>query len=58
MRLNPLTYGMTALRRGLYLAQPVSFSASTHFKPSAAIAIAFALAAFLLASRVARHAAV
>ncbi|MGO9605249.1 MAG: ABC transporter permease [Candidatus Binataceae bacterium] len=58
MRLNPLTYGMTALRRGLYLAQPVSFYPSTHFKPSAAIAIAFAVAAFLLASRVARRAAV
>jgi ABC-2 type transport system permease protein len=58
MRLNPLTYGMNALRRGLYLAEPASFCAYTHFRPSAAIAIAFALGAFLLASRVARRASV
>ena len=58
MRLNPLTYGMTALRRGLYLAEPSPFCAYTHFKPSAAIAIAFATAAFLLATRVARRATV
>lgn len=58
MTLNPLTYGMTALRRGLYLAEPGAFCSYTHFKPSAAIAVAFALGAFLLASRVARRAAV
>jgi ABC-2 type transport system permease protein len=58
MRLNPLTYGMTALRRGLYLGEPSSFCAYTHFKPSAAIAVAFAAAAFLLATRVARRATV
>jgi ABC-2 type transport system permease protein len=58
MKLNPLTYGMTALRRGLYLADPGAFCSYTHFKPSAAIAVAFALGAFLLASRVARRASV
>ncbi len=58
MKLNPLTYGMTALRRGLYLAEPSSFCAYTHFKPAAAIAIVFAIAMFALASRVARRAAV
>ncbi|HTR61117.1 MAG TPA: ABC transporter permease [Candidatus Binataceae bacterium] len=58
MKLNPLTYGMTALRRGLYLAEPSVYCSYTHFKPSAAIAVAFALAAFLLASRVARRATV
>jgi len=58
MRLNPLTYGMTALRRGLYLAEPRSFCAYTNFRPSAAIAIAFAAAAFLLAARAARRASV
>jgi len=58
MKLNPLTYGMTALRRGLYLADPGAFCSYTHFKPSAAVALAFALGAFLLASRVARRASV
>jgi ABC-2 type transport system permease protein len=58
MKLNPLTYGMTALRRGLYLAAPAAFSSYAHFKPSVAIAVAFALGAFLLASRVARRATV
>jgi len=58
MKLNPLTYGMTALRRGLYLAEPSVYCSYTHFKPSAAIAVAFALAAFLIASRVARRATV
>ncbi len=58
MKLNPLTYGMTALRRGLYLAEPSSFCAYTHFKPAATIAVVFAIAMFLLASRVARRAAV
>jgi ABC-2 type transport system permease protein len=57
MRLNPLTYGMAALRRGLYLAEPGAIGAAPPMMWSVAISIAFALAAFLLASRVARRTA-
>jgi ABC-2 type transport system permease protein len=57
MRLNPLTYGMAALRRGLYLAEPGAIGAAPPMLSSVAISIVFALAAFLLASRVARRTA-
>lgn len=55
MRLNPLTYGMSALRHGLYLAEPGTIAVAPIAWPIV-ISIAFAIAAFLLASRVARHA--
>ena len=55
MRLNPLTYGMTALRRGLYLGEPSSFCTMTQFRWSLAISIAFAAAMFAIAARVANR---
>ena len=57
MRLNPLTYGMAALRRGLYLHQAAALGSIAPLRPSLAIAAAFAFVAFLLAARVARRAA-
>jgi ABC-2 type transport system permease protein len=57
MRLNPLTYAMSALREGLYLAEPGAALDSLPLGPSIAVAIAFAAFAFLLAARAARNAA-
>ncbi len=57
MRLNPLTYGMAALRTGLYLAEPAAIVAGPGLRFSILVSIAFAVAAFALASRVARRAA-
>ncbi len=57
MRLNPLTYGMDALRQALYLAEPAASGASLPFGWSLLISIVFAAAAFTIASRVARRAA-
>ena len=56
MRLNPLTYAMSALRQGLYLAEPAQIGASMPLASSVIVAIAFAAFAFLLATRVARRA--
>jgi ABC-2 type transport system permease protein len=53
MRLNPLTYGMAALREGLYLHQNVALGPVPPFGWSLAIAIAFAVAAFAGATRIA-----
>ena len=55
-RLNPLTYAVDALRRGLHLAEPALSGATMPMGPSVAIAIAFAAFAFILATRVARTA--
>lgn len=55
-RLNPLTYAVDALRRGLYLGQPALSGAAMPMGPAVAIAFAFAAFAFLLATRVARNA--
>ena len=55
MRLNPLSYGMTALRRGLYMGEPVSFCSLTAFRWSVAISIAFAIAMFAVAARIAQR---
>jgi ABC-2 type transport system permease protein len=55
MRLNPLTYGMAALRDGLYLAHPEGLHAMPAFAGSFTVALAFAALTFLLASRVARR---
>jgi ABC-2 type transport system permease protein len=55
MRLNPLSYGMTALRKGLYLGEPVSFCSLAEFRWSVLISIAFALAMFAAATRVANR---
>jgi ABC-2 type transport system permease protein len=56
MRLNPLTYGMTALRRALYIGSGQGFYSIAPSHYSVVIALAFAAATFMLASRVARRA--
>jgi ABC-2 type transport system permease protein len=55
-RLNPLTYAVDALRRGLYLGEPAFSGATMPTGSSVAIAIAFAAFAFILATRAARSA--
>jgi ABC-2 type transport system permease protein len=56
MRLNPLTYGMAALRSGLYLASPaVPAGSFPSLRVSILISLAFALVTFAAATRVARR---
>ena len=55
MRINPLTYGMAALRRALYLGQPHVLSTLPGAAPALAISLAFAAVAMWLAARVAQH---
>ncbi|MGH7907662.1 MAG: ABC transporter permease, partial [Candidatus Binataceae bacterium] len=55
MRVNPLTYGMAALREGLYFAHPASLGAAPGFALTIPVSIAFAAFAFILAARVARR---
>ncbi|HXW84591.1 MAG TPA: ABC transporter permease [Candidatus Binataceae bacterium] len=57
MRLNPLTYGMAALREGLYFHQPGATGPVPPFGWSLVIALAFAAAAFMGAARVAKNSA-
>lgn len=56
MRVNPLSYGMTALRRALYLGVNAGFCSLTQFRYSVAIAVAFAAVMFALAAHVAHRA--
>jgi ABC-2 type transport system permease protein len=58
MRLNPLTYGVAALREALYVGQPGEIGSMPSFGLSCTIAIAFAVAMYLMAARVARRATV
>lgn len=58
MRLNPLTYGMAALREALYFDRPGAAGSLPGFAFSLAVAIVFAVVMYLLAARVARHATV
>ena len=54
MRINPLTYQMAALRKGLYLAYPAAaIGALPPFSLSIPVSIGFAIVAFAVASRVA-----
>jgi ABC-2 type transport system permease protein len=55
MRMNPLTYGMGALRRCLYLGSPAAVGAVPPLGFSVAVTIAFGLVAFLGATVVARR---
>ncbi len=57
MRLNPLSYGMMALRGSLYLGSAGAGAASSGLIAPLAITVAFAAATFLLAAGVARRAA-
>ncbi|HLW71998.1 MAG TPA: ABC transporter permease [Candidatus Binataceae bacterium] len=58
MRLNPLTYGVAALREALYTSQPGTVAEMPNFGLSCAVAIVFAVATYLMAARVAQHAIV
>lgn len=57
MRVNPLTYGMSALRRALYLGEPNHFHPIVGFGWSIAISVVFAVVMFAIAARVARRSA-
>lgn len=56
MRLNPLTYGMAALRRCLYLATPEAVGLVPSLLPSLGVTLAFGLAAWGAATATARRA--
>lgn len=56
MRLNPLTYGMAALRRALYLSSPSAIGGLPPFAFSFAVTIAFCAVAFGGATAIARRA--
>jgi ABC-2 type transport system permease protein len=58
MRINPLTYGVAALREALYRGQPGSLGALPGFGCAALIAILFAIITYLLAARVAQRATI
>lgn len=57
MRLNPLTYGMAALRRALYSGNAVAVSALPGLSLALAVTACFAAATFLAATHMARRAA-
>lgn len=57
MRLNPLTYGMAALRRCLYLGNPTAAGAVPGMVPALGITLAFCVLAFVAAVDAARRAA-
>jgi ABC-2 type transport system permease protein len=58
MRINPLTYGVAALRQALYLAQPGAIGSLPNFALSAGVACLFAMATYVLAVRIAGRATV
>jgi len=55
MQLNPLTYGMAALRRSLYFATPTSVGSIPPLFPSLLVTMLFALGSFFLAAYTARR---
>ena len=55
MRCNPLTYGMAALRRSLYLAHPVAAGAVPALVPALGITVLFGVVALLAAVHTARQ---
>jgi len=58
MLLNPLTYGVAALRQALYLGQSGGFVSLPDFAHSVVVAIVSAVATYILAARVASRATV
>jgi len=56
MRLNPLTYGMAALRRAVYLDAPVAAGTVPALLPAVAVSVLFAAAVFWVAAAAARRA--
>jgi ABC-2 type transport system permease protein len=55
MRLNPLTYGMAALRRALYLEAPAAIGRVPALPVSLMVTVLFCAAAFAAAAAVARR---
>jgi ABC-2 type transport system permease protein len=55
MQVNPLTYGMAALRHCLYLGHPVGVGEVPALAPSLLVSAVFCLLIFFIATRVARH---
>jgi ABC-2 type transport system permease protein len=55
MRLNPMTYGLAAIRRAIYLATPEKAGAAAGFTFSLAVTLAFSLLAFVIALRTAKN---
>ncbi|MEK6711410.1 MAG: ABC transporter permease [Nitrospinota bacterium] len=55
MRINPLTYGVAALRRTLYLGRPEALEGLPGLEASLLVMIVFALLAFLAAVRTAER---
>jgi ABC-2 type transport system permease protein len=58
MRVNPLTYGMAALRRCLYLGNPAAAGAVPGLAPALGITVLFGILAFIAATDAARRSAV
>ena len=56
MRLNPLTYGMAALRRALYAGDAAAVSALPPWPPALLVTLLFAAGAFAAATAMARRA--
>jgi ABC-2 type transport system permease protein len=57
MRINPLTYGMAALREALYMGKPNEIGSLPNFVLCATVACVFAAAMYILAARVASRSA-
>ncbi len=55
MRLNPLTYGMAALRSSLYMGNPATVGSLPHLAPSLVVTAAFAIGTFVVASSTAQR---
>jgi ABC-2 type transport system permease protein len=55
MRLNPLTYGMAALRSGLYMGDPIAAGSLPALPFSIVISCVFAIVTFAIAARVAHR---
>jgi ABC-2 type transport system permease protein len=58
MRLDPLTYGMSALRQSLYLADPSALGSLPNLGFSAIVTAAFALLTYLFAVQIANRAVI
>ena len=58
MHVNPLTYGMAALRRCLYLGNPAAAGAVPGLVPALAVTVGFCVLAFVAAADAARRSAV
>ena len=55
MRLNPLTYGMAALRSSLYLGNPAAVGQLPRLAPSLVVSALFAAGTFLVATGMAQR---